>query len=144
MPPWFWLFWAPQIHWPLSGAVTQDFFASFPPTAGDAAIEREVFSTASYGRQIGWLTELLLAGQAGADDAARSRGAAARERLQAVQDKVDALKALRGRDDRAEAERALDRLGRADAAALRQLLEAHLSALPAAAPTPSRRRLPSR
>ncbi len=142
MLPWFWLFWAPQVHWPLSGAVTQDFFAAFPPTAGDAAIEREVFSTASYGRQIGWLTELLLAGQPGADDAARSRGATARERLQAVQDKVDALKALRGRDVRAEAERALDRLQQADAAALRRVLEARLSALPA--PAPPRRRLPSR
>lgn len=142
MPPWFWFFWAPQVHWPLSGAVTQDFFASFPATAGDATIEREVFSTASYGRQIGWLTELLLAAQPGADAEARSRGAAARERLQAVQDKVDALKALRGRDAQAEAERALDRLGQTDADALRRVLEARLSALPAAAA--SRRRLPSR
>lgn len=136
------MFWAPQVHWPLSGAVTQDFFASFPVTAGDASIEREVFSTASYGRQIGWLTELLLAGQPGADATARDRGAAARERLQAVQDKVDVLKALRGRDARAEAERALDRLAQADAEALRGLLERRLATL-AAEPARASRRLPA-
>jgi len=64
MLPWFW-YWAPQHHYPLSGGVAQQFdlerfFAAIPPSAGNGAIEQRAFEIASYGRQIGWLTEVLL------------------------------------------------------------------------------------
>jgi hypothetical protein len=66
MFPWLWLF-APQVHLPWSGSVAQHiapdtdwFFAGIPAAAGDARIERQAFEVASYGRQLGLLTEVLL------------------------------------------------------------------------------------
>lgn len=62
-----WLYWAPQIHFPWSGNVMQDisptidwFFGSIPSKAGVGEIEKEVFRTASYGRQLGLLAEIVL------------------------------------------------------------------------------------
>lgn len=67
MPPWFWFFWAPQIHFPLSGAVSQQiepdtrwFFDHIPESAGDPLIEARIAEVASYGRQLGLLTEALM------------------------------------------------------------------------------------
>ncbi|WP_018013564.1 hypothetical protein [Teredinibacter turnerae] len=66
MLPWLW-FWAPQLHFPLSGNVEQDintitrkWFAGIPASAGDGDIERQAVKVASYGRQLGLLTELIL------------------------------------------------------------------------------------
>lgn len=63
MFPWFWIY-APQTHWPWSGAVTQDispetFFSGIKPGAGVPEIEREVFEIASYGTQLGWLLDAV-------------------------------------------------------------------------------------
>ena len=67
MYPWLWL-WAPQFRFPFSGSVAQDyepntewFFGAISPSAGDGKVERRAFEVASYGRQIGLLTEALLA-----------------------------------------------------------------------------------
>ena len=61
MFPWFW-FWAPQVHWPLSGDVRQRiepdtnwFFGAIPQAAGHGRIEQKLFETASYGKQLGYL-----------------------------------------------------------------------------------------
>jgi hypothetical protein len=58
----------PTFKYPLSGAVTQDLFDHwFSPTitynfAGNAPIEKQVVeNVASFGRQIGWLNEVVLA-----------------------------------------------------------------------------------
>ena len=58
----------PSFQWPLSGPVNQRITTSwFSPSytlnyAGDPAIEHRVVSeVASYGRQIGWISEILLA-----------------------------------------------------------------------------------
>lgn len=64
MHPMLW-FCSPQINFPWSGSVSQDFdldsfFAAIPGGAGDGDIEREAFKRHSYGQQIGWLTEVLL------------------------------------------------------------------------------------
>lgn len=64
MFPWFWIY-APHVHWPWSGAVTQDispetFFAGIKPNAGVPEIERRVFEQASYGRQLGWLMDVVV------------------------------------------------------------------------------------
>jgi hypothetical protein len=124
MFPWFW-FWAPQVHWPFSGAVTQDiapeaFFGAIPPTAGDGRIERRAFELASYGRQLGWLTEALLA-QAGRGVAAAD-GDEALDQLAALRQRIEAIKRDRHAELEADAEAALQRLAAADPEALQRLL----------------------
>jgi hypothetical protein len=64
MFPLFWN-WSPQYFLPWSGSVKQDieldrFFNAIPPSAGDGRIEEAAFKRASYGSQLGWLTEVLL------------------------------------------------------------------------------------
>ncbi|HEX7156423.1 MAG TPA: hypothetical protein VF229_04355 [Burkholderiaceae bacterium] len=58
---WWWNF-TPQIHWPLSGAVSQDIHPSLMAQAGDSEAEKQVLTgVASYGRQIGRVTDVVLA-----------------------------------------------------------------------------------
>jgi hypothetical protein len=66
MNPWQTV-WAPNVNFPWSGSVSQRidptanwFFDSIDADAGDAKIERKAFEKASYGRQIGWLTEIVI------------------------------------------------------------------------------------
>lgn len=131
MPPWMlapWLFpfWATgALRAPLSGDVTQDispFTNLFSPQvalnfAGDPRIEQDVVSeVASYGRQLGVLTEALLAVAGDSDDPAVRR-------LRAMQADVEAVKARHASDPRAAAEQAMARLRREDPAAFAVLLE---------------------
>jgi hypothetical protein len=51
----------PIVHWPLSGSVTQDISPTLLAKAGDTDIEVRVLrEVASYGMQIGKLSELVL------------------------------------------------------------------------------------
>lgn len=66
MNPWLW-FWAPQIHFPWSGPVSQQiepnttwFSDLIEPGAGNAEIEKQAFAIASYGKQLGLITEVLI------------------------------------------------------------------------------------
>lgn len=66
MSPWN-MFWAPSFYFPWSGNIAQDidpntnwFFGAIAADAGDGRIERKACEIASYGRQLGWLTEILL------------------------------------------------------------------------------------
>jgi hypothetical protein len=64
MFPWLWIY-APQTAWPLSGAVTEAFsteafFRGIKPGAGVPAVEQQVFEQASYGKQLGWLMDVLV------------------------------------------------------------------------------------
>ena len=66
MHPWLW-FWAPQIHFPWSGSLAQNiapntswFSDLIQPGAGNARIEAQAFATASYGKQLGLITDVLL------------------------------------------------------------------------------------
>lgn len=66
MIPWFWI-WSPQLHYPWSGSVAQQiepntnwFFDAILPTSGVARIEKKAFERASYGKQLGLITEVLL------------------------------------------------------------------------------------
>lgn len=66
MNPWF-FFWAPQVTLPFGGSVAQRiepdtrwFFGGIAPGAGDPEIERKAFDVATYGRQLGLITELLV------------------------------------------------------------------------------------
>lgn len=96
MFPWLW-FWAPQLHFPWSGSVAQSidpdvFFGTIQPGAGNPRIEsRAVSSVASYGKQLGLITEVLLALAEGnpavKDKAARSLG-----KLKDIQDRIEQIK----------------------------------------------------
>jgi hypothetical protein len=76
MFPWYWTWqWAPQVHLPWSGSVKQDisptteaFFGDIPPGAGVGYLEKEAVRIASYGRQLGLISEVLLAQQPGTVD----------------------------------------------------------------------------
>ena len=65
MNPWLML-WARQIHFPFSGSVAQridpqTIWNTLLPGAGNQAVERKVVEDeASYGRQLGWLADVLL------------------------------------------------------------------------------------
>lgn len=136
MFPWLWLF-APQVHYPWSGGVAQHiapetdwFFAGIASTAGDPRIERRAFEVASYGRQLGLITEVLL------DLAAQMppRSAQAREslaRLQAIQAAIEDLKHAeheRVAESLAAQVRAIQRGGGARAEALNARLQPLLTA----------------
>lgn len=95
MFPWLWQ-WSPQFHFPLSGSVAQQidpdlFFGAIPPWAGDGAMERKAFEVASYGRQLGLITELLL-DLAAQQPPATPAGSEARARLAEIQARIEALK----------------------------------------------------
>ncbi len=67
MFPWLW-FWSPHLQYPFGGSVEQDykpftnwgFFGAIKPEAGDGQIEQKVFDVASYGRQLGLITEVIM------------------------------------------------------------------------------------
>lgn len=94
MYPWIWL-WAPTFYFPLSGSVAQtiepDFFDSIDSQAGNGTLERKAFEVASYGRQLGLITEVLL-------ETARNQGTmspAARkamERLEIIKTRIEQIK----------------------------------------------------
>lgn len=97
MVPWLW-FWSPQLYFPWSGSVAQRiepntswFFDAILPSAGGARIERKAFDVASYGRQLGLITEVLLelaARQRPLDDeAAQSLG-----RLKSIRAEIEQIK----------------------------------------------------
>jgi hypothetical protein len=97
MYPWLW-FWAPQVYWPWSGDVVQRiqpdtnwFFRGIPPGAGDAAIEEKAFAVASYGTQLGLITDVLidLAARLGTES---GDAGAALERLKRIRDAIERIK----------------------------------------------------
>ncbi len=103
MFPWFWI-WSPQWHLPWSGDVAQKiapqtswFFDAIAPNAGDGRIEQAVFETASYGKQLGKITEALLAlPDAQAPKTAEARAAVAA--LRHLQAEIEAAKTARYAD----------------------------------------------
>lgn len=107
MYPWFW-FWAPQIRMPWSGNVAQDidpttdwFFNSIQPGAGIGYIEAEAFEVASYGRQLGLISEVLLH-LAKSEAVDREKAGESLRRLERIYGEIEAVKKLarhRMRDD---------------------------------------------
>lgn len=97
MFPWFWL-WAPQLRLPFSGDVMQDieprldaFFAGIKPESGNARIEARAFEAASYGHQLGVITDLLMemAERLPADAQAASKPLQA---LRDIRDRIEVIK----------------------------------------------------
>ncbi len=97
MYPWLW-FWAPQLHFPWSGSVAQRiepttdwFFAGINPGAGNSRIEQKAFDVASYGKQLGLITEILI------DLADRARPTSelagrSLERLKRIREEIERIK----------------------------------------------------
>ena len=97
MYPWLW-FWAPQFHFPFSGSVAQRidpdtswFFAGIRPEAGNGDVEKQIFDVASYGRQLGLITEVLLANTSKGTIAPK-QAAKALAQLEDVYAEVEAVK----------------------------------------------------
>ncbi len=85
--------------------------------AGNAAIEREINEdVASYGRQIGWLNDIVAALAAAAPDkiAADPAAADALAKLEAAKEQIDAIKARRKASAVDTARDALRHLGETD------------------------------
>jgi hypothetical protein len=115
----FWLF-----RWPFSGNVNERITAPwFSPSvtvnyAGDAKIEdRVVTEVASYGRQLGWLTEIAIALAKKVDPPADTLG-----RLEKAAADIEKIKKEIHRSALEAAKDALDRLERDQPAEYQQLL----------------------
>ena len=97
MVPCLWL-WAPQIHFPWSGSVAQNIEPSaswfsdlIKPAAGNPQIEAKAFGIASYGKQLGLITEVLI--ELSESTAAMTPQAAkSLRRLKQIKADIDAMK----------------------------------------------------
>lgn len=97
MSPWF-FFWAPQVTLPFGGSVaqriepdTQWFFNGIAPTAGDPTIERKAFDVATYGRQLGLITEVLV-DLAAQTPPTTAKGQKSLKRLREIQLRIEQVK----------------------------------------------------
>jgi hypothetical protein len=135
MFPWLWLF-APQVHLPWSGSVAQQiapdthwFFSGIARGAGDARIEEKAFAVASYGKQLGLITEVLLelAQESPQASAAANDSIVKLEEIRAEIERIKGVEYARAADALAEQVRAIQQRGGAKAQALsarlRPLLE---------------------
>jgi hypothetical protein len=132
MIPSLW-YWAPQFQFPFSGSVAQriepDFFSNIGSNAGDGEVEREAFDVASYGRQLGLITEVLLS-MTSKDTVSRAQGEESLDRLKTIYREVEDVK-RRHRASEVEAARvALEKLQHSDPAALAVLLRGFAAGQP--------------
>ncbi len=107
MLPWL-SYSAGDLHFPFSGSVAQDispaaewFFGAIRPEAGDGQVEKEIFEVASYGRQLGLITEVLLA-LVGEHPVQGEAAQKSLERLRCYNEKIQKIKEA-NRDRTAEA-----------------------------------------
>ena len=118
----FWLF-----RWPLSGNVAQRFFSPALTVnyAGDAAVEERVIAdVASYGKQIGWLNELVLALVAN-----EQPDPVTVSRLAAAVNAIDDIKKWHGKSVLERAVAMLDQLQLAQPDQYRSLVDARMQRL---------------
>jgi hypothetical protein len=130
MFPMLW-FWAPQYHLPLSGAVAQDFFSTIRPQAGNAEVERDAAGVASYGRQLGLISEVLLSLTGQQDTVSAAKGEESLDRLKKIYLEVEDVKRRHKRKRFDSAVTLLEDLQEHDPAALALLLQ-RFAATPAA------------
>ena len=96
MWPWMWIFYAPTYRWPWSGdwQQTVDTNAATPRSSANPELEHLIQTRiASYGRQIGWLNDVLLSQQPGATEADFSRASESLEAMRRANLRIRALKA---------------------------------------------------
>lgn len=128
MFPWMWILYAPTYRFPWSGDWAQQVDTNTVVDAlaregsSDPRLEREAIGIASYGRQLGWITEVLLARDSAADPTTQAEGERSLARLRETRSRIEALKP----DDSATlaraAAQALGKLQQADPAAHARLL----------------------
>lgn len=91
----------PQLYLPFSFINAQNiepntnwFFSSIAPIAGNGAIEQRIFEYASYGRQLGLITEVLLGIVQKTDKITDKDGELfhSLDRLKKISDTIDAIK----------------------------------------------------
>jgi hypothetical protein len=128
MVPWLW-YWAPQFQFPFSGSVAQriapDFFSNIGNGAsnGNGDVEREAFDVASYGRQLGLISEVLLSMAGQQDTVSQAKGEESLGRLKTIYTEVEAVKRRHRASEADAALLALEKLQRSDPAALAALLQ---------------------
>jgi len=128
MFPWFYN--SSNYHFPFSGAVKQHispetdwFFGSITPNAGNAEIEKEIFyETASYGKQIGIITDVLLALLNEAGSSVLKDNPAVKQ-LKEISQKVEVIKSENQNTMQNEAKRSLDKLRKHYPESLKELLK---------------------
>ena len=127
MFPWLW-FWSPQYHFPFSGSVAQRiepdtswFFAGIRPEAGNGDVEKEIFETATYGRQLGLISEVLLA-MAGSKHISQPQATESLQRLEEVYCEVETVKSRRKQKLSKAATDVLEKLQANDPAELERVL----------------------
>jgi uncharacterized protein YlzI (FlbEa/FlbD family) len=114
-------------NFPLSGDINQEidpdwFFYAIDSEVGDSEIEKEIFSkVASYGKQIGMLTEVLLSV---ADELKlNDKNIKTLSKLRELQDRVDAIKTSKKKRVKENAKAILDKLQACDQEAFDSLME---------------------
>jgi hypothetical protein len=123
-----WLFcWAPRVHFPFSGGVAQQidpswFFDAIRPGAGNGEVEKQAFDVASYGKQLGLITEVLLS-HAGPDSIDPAKSAESLARLKAVYRKIEEVKSERTANPADSAIALLDKLRATDPEQLGRILK---------------------
>jgi hypothetical protein len=124
MYPWLW-FWAPQFHFPFSGSVAQriepDFFSNIPPEAGNGDVEKQIVDVASYGRQLGWITEVLLS-RTSSDTVPPEQAAQAQAKLETAFREIETVKRLNKAKLSRSAMAVLEKLEASDPAELAAVL----------------------
>jgi hypothetical protein len=127
MYPWLW-FWSPTLHLPFSGSVAQQiepdtswFFAGIPPSAGNGDLEKKAFDVASYGRQLGWITEVLLADKQ-SEAVSAGKGKDSLKKLETAYREIEAAKKQSRAEIAEAAASALEKLREADRPAYDRLL----------------------
>ena len=132
MIPSLW-YWAPQFQFPFGGSVTQriepDFFSNINAAAGNGEVEREAVDVASYGRQLGLISEVLLS-MASKDTVTRATGEESLARLKVIYDKVEDVKRRHQASELETARLALVKLQQSDPAALAALVQGFAKAAP--------------
>ena len=115
-----------NFNFPLSGNVNQRidpdwFFGTIDPEVGDSEIEKEIFlKVASYGKQIGMLTEVLIS----IADELKLNGDSntTLSELKDIQSKVDAIKSSKKERVKENAKIILDKLKACDPEGFKSLL----------------------
>ena len=127
MIPWIWL-WAPQIHYPYSGTLAQWvqpstswFFDAIPAQAGNGEVERKIFDIASYGRQLGLITEILL-DMKGTGNVDAAQAAESLRRLTDIHADIETVKTMTRRQVEKAAGELLDKMLNSDTERLKFLL----------------------
>jgi hypothetical protein len=141
MFPWLWIY-APRTSWPWSGAVTQGFsldafFRAIAPSAGDPDIEHRVFDEASYGKQLGWLTDIVVDAMGHLPPPPpKSDAEDSLKKLRDLHEKIKGIKAEHVTDSANAAIAALNRLKAESLDEFRRVLEPYTRALPSSESSP--------